>query len=218
MKPKNLLVAATSAEIVDICGQIQPYQLTDINDKWSVLITGVGIAPTVFHLTKVLSSNDFGLILNVGLAGAINPSLSIGEVVNVISEEFALFGSEDNGGFLSVFDLGLQNSNEFPFSNGKILPIKSDFNLPVLQMVGGVTSQTVTGTATTIDLIKKYYDVDVETMEGAAVFYVANQFNVPAIQIRAISNYVEPRNRANWKISEALNALKLIVSPCLKSQ
>ena len=218
MKPKNLLVAATSAEIIDICGQIQPYQITEINENWSVLVTGVGIVPTVFHLTKALCTNNFRFVLNVGLAGAINKSLSLGETVNIISDEFAFWGSEDNDHFLSVFKTGLQNANEFPFLNEKIIPLKNDFNLPAIQIVSGLTVQTVTGSLKSIKLIQENYHADVESMEGAAVFYVANQFNIPAAQIRTISNYVEPRNRENWKIQESLKTLSIVVKPMLESQ
>jgi futalosine hydrolase len=218
MKPKNLLVAATSAEIVEICGQIQPYQITEINENWSVLVTGVGIVPTVFHLTKALCTNNFRFVLNVGLAGAINKSLSLGETVNIISDEFAFWGSEDNDDFLSVFKTGLQNSNEYPFSNGKILALKSDFDFSSIKKVSGITVQTVTGSVKSIDLLHQLYQADVETMEGAAVFYVASQFNIPSAQIRAISNYVEPRNRDNWKIQEALTALSVVVKLMLELQ
>lgn len=217
MKPKNLMVAATSAEIKDICGQIQPYQLTEINADWSVFVTGVGIVPTVFHLTKVLSGNNFQFVLNVGIAGAINRTLSLGETVNVISDEFAFWGSENHDDFLSVFNSGLQNSNEYPFSRGKILPLKSNFELSSIKAVSGLTVQTVTGSAKSIDLLNQHYCADVESMEGAAVFYVASQFNIPAVQIRSISNYVEPRNRENWKMHEALTALSYIVKPMLFS-
>jgi futalosine hydrolase len=44
-------------------------------------------------------------------------------------------------------------------------------------------------------------------MEGAALHYVCLQMNRPFLQIRAISNYVTPRNRAAWKIGEAVMAL-----------
>ena len=44
-------------------------------------------------------------------------------------------------------------------------------------------------------------------MEGASVAFVANNKSVPVIQIRAISNYVEPRNKANWDISLAIKNL-----------
>ena len=160
----------------------------------------------------------FQFVLNVGIAGAINHKLSIGQNVNIVSDEFAFWGSEDNDDFLSVFKTGLQNADEYPFSNGKILPLESDFNISSIEMVSGLTVQTVTGSVKSIDLLRQHYQADVESMEGAAVFYVANQFNIPAAQIRSISNYIEPRNRDNWKIQEALTALSVVVKPMLEPQ
>jgi len=215
MSTKNLLVAATSAEIKGICGHIEPYVVTTINNNWDVIITGVGMVATVFHLTNALHKNSYSQIINVGLAGAINRDLSLGQVVNVVSDEFAFWGSENKGAFLSVFDLNLQSENEKPFENKIITPEQTKFNLEDIQMVNGLTVQTVTGTALSVDLLLKYYNADVESMEGAAVFYVANQFNISAAQIRGISNYVEPRNRDNWKIKEALDALNHAVLPLI---
>jgi futalosine hydrolase len=213
MSSKNLLVAATSAEINGLCGHIEPYTITAINDSWEVLVTGLGMVSTVFHLTSALHLNKYSQIVNVGLAGAINRELFIGQVVNVIADEFAFWGAENKGEFLSVFDLNLQSENERPFHNKVITPDQTNFKLENIQKVNGLTVQTVTGSAKSIDLLLKTYNADVESMEGAAVFYVANQFNIPATQIRAISNYVEPRNRDNWKIKEAIEALNDIIKP-----
>jgi futalosine hydrolase len=218
MKPKNLLVAATSAEIINCCGPIKPYQLTEINENWDAIVTGVGIVPTVFNLTRVLTNTNFRSVLNVGLAGAINNQLSLGETVNVISDEFAFWGAEDKDNFLSVFNLGLQDADEYPFLKGIIVPRIGNLNLLSMKKVSGITVQTVTGAEPSIELLRKHYQVDVESMEGAAVFYVANQFNIPAVQIRAISNYVEPRNKDNWKIKEALTALSVVIRPMLEPQ
>ena len=44
-------------------------------------------------------------------------------------------------------------------------------------------------------------------MEGAVVFYVCNWMGVSCFQIRAISNYVEPRDSAKWNIPLALEKL-----------
>jgi len=47
----------------------------------------------------------------------------------------------------------------------------------------------------------------VESMEGAAFFMACEQFEIPCIQIRAISNKVEKRNTANWDLSLAIKNL-----------
>jgi len=41
-------------------------------------------------------------------------------------------------------------------------------------------------------------------MEGAAVFYVCSMEHIPFLQLRAISNRVELRNRRAWKMDLAL--------------
>lgn len=44
-------------------------------------------------------------------------------------------------------------------------------------------------------------------MEGASLHYVCREANIPFIQMRAISNYIGERNKAKWKMKEALEAL-----------
>jgi futalosine hydrolase len=59
-------------------------------------------------------------------------------------------------------------------------------------------------------------DVHTESMEGAAVFYVAGMLDIPVMQLRTISNYVEPRNRAAWRIQEAIQVLNDLLISILK--
>ncbi|MFM7016265.1 MAG: futalosine hydrolase, partial [Bacteroidota bacterium] len=105
--------------------------------------------------------------------------------------------------------------NEYPFKNRKLQPKESLFSLDNLKKVTGLTVQTVTGSLNSLSQLSAYYSCDIESMEGAAVFYVANQLNIPALQIRAISNYVEPRNRGNWKVQDALLSLSHVVKQLL---
>jgi futalosine hydrolase len=44
-------------------------------------------------------------------------------------------------------------------------------------------------------------------MEGAAFMYACTVHEVPFAQVRAVSNVVEPRNRANWALSQAIRNL-----------
>ena len=54
-------------------------------------------------------------------------------------------------------------------------------------------------------------------MEGAAVAYVAAKQNIAAIQLRSISNMVEPRNRNHWNIQLALQNLNEVLFAFLSS-
>src|SRR5690606_23292382 len=53
----------------------------------------------------------------------------------------------------------------------------------------------------------KFPHVALESMEGAAVFYACAQEELPCIQVRAISNYVEQRDKSSWKIDLAITNL-----------
>ncbi len=49
-------------------------------------------------------------------------------------------------------------------------------------------------------------------MEGAAFFYACLMTQAPFLQIRAISNYVEPRNKDNWNIPLAIDRLNEVLA------
>ena len=54
-------------------------------------------------------------------------------------------------------------------------------------------------------------------MEGAAFFYACLMMQVPFLEIRSISNHVEPRNRAAWDIPLAIGQLNEVLIGMLKS-
>ena len=73
----------------------------------------------------------------------------------------------------------------------------------------------MSGNTTTIKKIKNRLSPDIETMEGAAVFRVCNDFNIPCMQIRSVSNFVGERNKKNWNIDLAVKNLNLYLKVIL---
>ena len=55
--------------------------------------------------------------------------------------------------------------------------------------------------------IRDRYNPDVESMEGAAMHYVCLQEGISFVQIRAISNYVEPIDKSKWQMGKAIKNL-----------
>ena len=49
---------------------------------------------------------------------------------------------------------------------------------------------------------------EVEAMEGFAVLRAAELAGVPAIELRAVSNRVDERDRSRWRFDDALAALR----------
>lgn len=215
---KILIVAATWMEVKILVDEMELveekshflklYRFGEI--EADILITGFGTVFTTFHLTNILKDNSYQTVFNIGIAGALIRELNIGDVVSVISEEFADLGIEKKDDFLTLFECGFINSNEFPFEQG-ILKASDCNDFIDLKKVRGITTSKSHGRDSSIAEIKQKFSAHVETMEGAAVFYVCSWFGLPCCQIRAISNYVEPRDSAQWNIPLALENLKLTV-------
>ena len=54
-------------------------------------------------------------------------------------------------------------------------------------------------------------------MEGAAYMYACKMLELNGFQIRAVSNYIEDRNRANWEIEKALENLEKTTIKIIKN-
>ena len=177
------LIAATSDEITK-----ESFPNSDI------LISGVGIANTVFSLTKQFSQQSYDLVINMGVAGAFNNDFKIGDVVEVVEDSFSEIGFENGVGFSEFTDFEITNT----------FKVKGKTNL---QKVKGITVNTVHGNEASIVKIVDRLNPDVESMEGAACFMVCEKFNIPCMQIRAISNKVEKRNKTIWDMPLAIKNL-----------
>lgn len=221
---KILIVAATVAEIQPFLDFLQKEMTVRksplfSNYAFDVLITGVGMVNTALKVSKSLVLNDFDFALNVGIAGLLPKKLQTartppiyafekGTVVEVVSERYGDLGVElADGTFTDMFELGLIAENEQPFTEDKLLNTKPlcFFNLPLTH---GLTVQKVHGFPTSIKgIFQKYKEAQIETMEGAAFFQACLTEGVAFSEIRAISNFVEARNRENWLINEAIKRL-----------
>ena len=219
------IIAATPFEI----SPIHEFLKTHFEDKKAnifekngltvqILITGVGIPLMAYSLGQYFSFAKPDLAINAGIAGAFpNGNLDIGDVVNVVTERFADLGIEKaDGTFEDVHEAGLIDPNEFPFENGILFnpTAKSHHFLP---QVNGLTINKVHGTKSSIAAIRSKYDADIESMEGAAFFLAALNTKVEFLEIRAISNYVEPRNKNNWNIPLAIDNLNRVLIEMINS-
>ena len=212
-----LLAAATRAEIAPTLDWLQGAGMPE-KAHVRVLYTGVGLMAATFSLTRALSARHYDLVIGAGIAGAFDRSLSLGECVLVVSEELGDLGAEDHDAFLDIFSLGFGSPDEAPFSNGRLVngTANPTFSTVHLKNVTGLTVNTVAGNQGTITARSTRYGAQVESMEGAALHYVCLQMGRPFLQLRAISNYVTPRNRAAWKIGEAVMALNAQLIDWLK--
>lgn len=193
---KLLIVAATRAEITQVYDH---FELPDVDfvqhAKFHVLITGVGMVATAFALGKYLDPS-YSLVINVGIAGSFDQQLPLGSLVNICQDTFAELGAEDHDNFITLDELGFGQTT-----------FNATYDLADLPKVKGITVNKVHGHTASINAIVKQFGPQTESMEGAAVLYACNLSNIPCVQVRSISNNVEPRNKDNWKIGLAIKNL-----------
>jgi futalosine hydrolase len=200
-----LLCAATIGEIKPTLAYLKEQLPVSEVD---VLITGVGLTATTYRLTRQLISKRPELVIQAGVAGALNEGLALGEVVVVRSEAIGDEGVRERGQFLSLFQMNLALMQEFPWENSRLVNRWLEEGLGAgLRTVNGVSVNEVSTYGDQIVYYRKQLGADIETMEGAALHYTALMEGVPFIQLRAISNYIGERDKSLWKMAEAVDRL-----------
>jgi futalosine hydrolase len=212
-----LVVAATDAEVAPFLaglslagsGDARTRRSTRAGHDLDVLITGVGMVATAVWSARVLAGGRYDLALNVGVCGAFDRGLTPGTAVHVVSDCLPELGAEDGEEFLTMQQLGLIGPDDAPFTGGRLVNRTPPDNPALRQLpaVHGITVNTVHGSEQSIARVMRQIRVDVESMEGAAFMYACLTQNVPFAQVRAVSNTVERRNRAAWKLAEAIDTL-----------
>jgi futalosine hydrolase len=179
------------------------------NVKIHFVITGAGMVRTAFELGK-LAGKKFDLAVNAGVCGSFG-KFKPGEVVRVESDRFPELGAEDDANFLTIDEIGLGSQtirvqNPFRTSLTEKIPVAT-----------GITVNTVHGNSASIEKLIARIDADVESMEGAAFIHAANAFGWKALQLRAVSNIVEKRNRDAWKMDLAIGNLNKTIGSIIQS-
>jgi futalosine hydrolase len=204
-----LIISATHFEVEPLLQQMNIqwnkdnhfYSAAYKNHTIDFLIAGVGMVATTYYATKHISA-DYKLVVNAGICGSFNKNLELGSVVHITEDCFSELGAEDGDSFLTLEQIGLNGIQK--------ITNNSSFSNPVIDeipKVSGITVNTTHGNEKNIEKIFSLYHPYVESMEGAAFMFVCEQEKVPYIQIRAVSNYVERRNKENWNIPLAIKKL-----------
>ncbi len=205
MRPKceicsmNLLVvAATELEIA---------LLLATNTTADILITGVGIPATVFHLQNKLLHKKYDLVIQAGIAGTFNKSFEKSETFFVQEDTFADIGVDENGNFRTLFEMGFANANEPPYTNGWLKNDHPILKKNLLPAAKAITVNKIISDKTQVEKLRDKFKPTIESMEGAAFHYVCLLQQVNFLQVRSVSNMAGDRNKNKWKMKEAIEAL-----------
>jgi futalosine hydrolase len=214
-----LLVAATELELAPLVARLTPASPSRSSERVrafthgahqvDLLTTGVGMVATATWCSRALARQPYEFAVNLGVCGSFDPACPPGTVVNVITDGFPELGAEDGEQFLTVYQLNLLGPDEAPFHGGRIVNPEPEANavIAALPPVNGITVNTVHGNLASIGRVVERCRPDVESMEGAAFMYACLAAGSRFAQVRAVSIMVERRNRAAWKLREAVEAL-----------
>ncbi|MGA5873166.1 futalosine hydrolase [Streptomyces cinereoruber] len=193
-----------------------------------VLVGGVGPAAVaaatgtaLAHASLTGTSADAGagtdrgelpydLVVSAGIAGGFRPAAPLGSLVVSSAIVAADLGAETPDGYLAVDALGFGRSvHPVPGElTGRIAAALAAEGLPCA-VAPVLTVSTVTGTARrAAELAERHPGAAAEAMEGFGVAEAAAAYGVPVVELRAVSNAVGPRDRAAWRIGDALDALR----------
>lgn len=201
-----LLAAATPLEIAPFLAHYSRHPgfvsgRLDID----VLLTGIGLTATTYHLQKQLSLKKPDLIIQAGIAGCFDKDLTLGEVMVVQQDTIADQGVLEGRELRTLFDMGFLKPNQFPYKNGWLVnPHKDLLKKSGLKKIKGISVNQVTATGRMSRLYKEHFQPGVESMEGAALHYTCLMENIPFLQLRGLSNYAGERNKEKWKMKESI--------------
>ncbi|MGV9285721.1 futalosine hydrolase [Streptomyces sp. NPDC003730] len=183
--------------------------LNRLPEGWDLLAAGVGpalaAASTAAALTAAaLGGTPYDLVVSAGIGGGFAPHAPVGSLVVADAVTAADLGAETADGFLPVTDLGFGTVTHHPPAGLVAAVAAATGARPGTVLTGS----TVTGTARRAALLRERHpNALAEAMEGFGVAEAAAAHGVPVLELRAVSNPVGPRDRAAWRIGEALAAL-----------
>ncbi|AVV44098.1 futalosine hydrolase [Streptomyces sp. P3] len=174
-----------------------------------LVAAGVGpaaaAAATDAALTAAAVRGDgYHLVVSTGIAGGFAPVADVGSVVVADRVIAADLGCETPDGFLSMDCLGFGACEHAcaPHLSAAVARVLGAVHAPVL------TVSTVTGTEERAQRLRRRHGAAAEAMEGFGVAEAATVHGVPLLELRTVSNAVGPRDRAAWRIPDALTALQ----------
>lgn len=215
----RILFTAAEQEELD-CALFAVKNSRNINPNllsFDFMLTGIGTTSTCYRLTKKIieakcNNKPYDLIINIGIAGSFDiENFPLGEASIIEKEYFGDLGFETMFGFQTLFQYELLDANSFPYQGGALLLNKMSGVYDKLTNIAtkscGVTVQTVSGDPNKVSSIKKRFDPQIESMEGAAVYYVCLLEKVKFFELRTVSNQVGERDKSKWNIPLALSSL-----------
>ncbi len=195
-----LVVTATEHEMGPIAER-----LTGIAG-WLPLVAGVGCLETAVTLSRYLAGcrSPLAGIINAGVAGAF-----VGAGPGLL--DLCLAEEE------SLAEVGIWTEEGIQDFDTIQVPVHFDLHGPLLDKARTILAahgtkvwsgpfvsvSAVSGTQRRGESLRQRFHALCENMEGAAVARVAREFDLPCLELRAVSNMVLDRDLDTWQLAAA---------------
>ena len=200
---KNILVVAATAK--EITPFIELTRTGGLNNNIDILISGIGLTASTYHLAKQLALKKYGLVIQAGVGGSFDLTIPLGAVVAVKQDAIADQSVVELERLKTLFDLNLVPQDQYPYKKGWLInPNKEVLKKTKLKIVKGISVNQISTSKQMIKFYREVFDPVTESMEGAALHYVCLMEKVPFVQIRSISNYIGERNKQKWDMMNSI--------------
>ncbi|MVN88053.1 futalosine hydrolase [Deinococcus sp. HMF7620] len=198
--------------VVATAGEAERLRDLEAGPSARVVVSGVGPVAAALATARALAQAPADLVVSAGIGGAYPGSRLVpGDlaVASVIVQ--ADLGAWDGEAFLPLETLGL--SVQPDRTQGAVFPVWPGA-AEAARVAGAacgpaLTLCSVTGSHEGAQaLAERWPGALTEGMEGAGVAHAALLAGVPALEVRGVSNPVGPRDRAAWRLPEALAATR----------
>jgi len=213
---KNILVIAATAK------EINPFiELTrtgDLKNNIDILISGIGLAASTYHLAKQLALKKYDVVIQAGVAGSFDLRIALGAVVAVKQDTIADQSVVELQKLKTLFDLKLVPQDQYPYKKGWLInPNKEILKKTKLKTVRGISVNQISTSKQMMKFYRAVFDAVTESMEGAALHYVCLMENLPFVQVRSISNYIGERNKKKWDMNKSIANLNVALTTLINN-
>ena len=168
---KNILVVAATAKEIDPF--IELARTGHLNNNIDILISGIGLTASTYHLSKQIALKKYGLVIQAGVAGSFDLRIPPGTVVAVSQDAIADQSVVELQKLKTLFELDLVPQDQYPYKKGWLInPNKEVLRKTKLKIVNGISVNQISTSKQMIKFYRHVFDPVSESMEGAALHYV----------------------------------------------
>lgn len=193
--------------ILLVCAVAQELDWLGARAGIELLSTGIGPVDAAARVSRALALRRYDMVVNAGIAGAMRGVANVGDAV-VVGEE--------------ILPLRLETNDPIALPPGSLVAERVPADAQLIEavmalgfpLVRGITVSSVTATDATAERLRSL-GAEIETMEGFAVLRAAQLANVPAVELRGISNIVGDRAAAQWDFNAGITGLRRVLNATL---